>query len=562
MPVKPSLPRSAGARLAVAAAGLLGLSALLYLAAFLYAGTQVPRGTTVSGVDIGGMSPKSAAAKLDRDLGERSRRPMTLRAGSRSATLDPRQAGLSLDSRATVDAAMRGRHTVPALVESMTGGRDVEPRVRVDRARLDAAVTRLGKIFGRPAREGRVVFEGTTPVAVPPRDGTGVDPSLAAQRVRSAFPSRTEVELPHGPLRPRTTEATVRQAAAGPARTAVSAPIVISAEGERVSVAPAAFAPHLTFRADARGGLQPDFDTGRLVAALGPRLRTLQRPARDATYTVRNGVPRLSPSRDGKRIDLRALDAALPAATTGHRPREVAARLVPARPRVTTEAARRLGIRERISTFTTRFPCCAPRVRNIQTISRILDGRIVRPGETFSLNGTVGRRDRARGFVEAPMILNGRFVNDVGGGVSQFTTTMFNAVFFGGLEDVQHTPHSFHISRYPAGRESTVSYPQPDFRWRNDSPYGVLIDTSFTGTSVTVTFWSTRRYEIRSQSSARYAVRGFESRTESGPGCIPMPGAEGFKIDVWRIFKRDGKVVRRQKFHTTYLPEPRVTCGG
>ncbi|MFC7564485.1 VanW family protein [Actinomadura namibiensis] len=215
-----------------------------------------------------------------------------------------------------------------------------------------------------------------------------------------------------------------------------------------------------------------------------------------------------------------------------------------------------------MSTFTTRFPCCAPRVRNIQTISRILDGRIVRPGETFSLNGTVGRRDRARGFVEAPMILNGRFVNDVGGGVSQFTTTMFNAVFFGGLEDVQHTPHSFHISRYPAGRESTVSYPQPDFRWRNDSPYGVLIDTSFTGTSVTVTFWSTRRYEIRSQSSARYAVRGFESRTESGPGCIPMPGAEGFKIDVWRIFKRDGKVVRRQKFHTTYLPEPRVTCGG
>ncbi|MBA9002797.1 vancomycin resistance protein YoaR [Actinomadura cellulosilytica] len=160
------------------------------------------------------------------------------------------------------------------------------------------------------------------------------------------------------------------------------------------------------------------------------------------------------------------------------------------------------------------------------------------------------------------MILNGRYVNDVGGGISQFATTMFNAVFFGGLQDVQHTPHSFYISRYPAGRESTVSYPKPDFRWRNDSPYGVLVDTSYTDTSITVTFWSTKRYHIESKSSGRYAVTPFTSKTDSSPDCIPMPGAEGFKIDVWRIFKQNGRTVRTQKFHTTYLPEPRITCQG
>jgi vancomycin resistance protein YoaR len=229
-------------------------------------------------------------------------------------------------------------------------------------------------------------------------------------------------------------------------------------------------------------------------------------------------------------------------------------------PRVTTEQARTYGIKEKISTFTTRHPCCAPRVTNIHTIAKILDGYLVKPGETFSLNTVVGERDKARGFVPAPQILRGRFVNDVGGGISQFTTTMFNAVFFGGLEDVQHTPHQFYISRYPPGRESTVSHPHPDFRWRNDSPTGVLVKTAYTDTSITVSFWGTKRFDVESQSSRPYDKRSFETAKDSGKKCIPMEGAEGFSIDVWRIFKRDGVTVRREKFHTVYQPEPKLTC--
>ncbi|MEV0391445.1 hypothetical protein, partial [Nonomuraea sp. NPDC050643] len=97
--------------------------------------------------------------------------------------------------------------------------------------------------------------------------------------------------------------------------------------------------------------------------------------------------------------------------------------------------------------------------------------------------------------------------------------------------------------------------------WRNDSRYGVLIKTSYTGTSITVQFWSTRRFTIESESSGRYDVKPFPTLSEeSGADCIPMEGVEGFAIDVWRIFKRDGKEVRRQRFHTVYAPEPRLTC--
>ena len=77
----------------------------------------------------------------------------------------------------------------------------------------------------------------------------------------------------------------------------------------------------------------------------------------------------------------------------------------------------------------------------------------------------------------------------VGGGVSQLSTTLFNAVFFGGYQDVTHTVHSLYLSRYPLGREATLNYPSIDNKFKNDTKNGVLIQTSFTSTSVTVSLY-------------------------------------------------------------------------
>ncbi len=183
------------------------------------------------------------------------------------------------------------------------------------------------------------------------------------------------------------------------------------------------------------------------------------------------------------------------------------------------------------------------------------------PGEIFSLNGSVGRRTAAKGFVSAPQILDGEFVKDVGGGVSQFATTMFNAVFFSGLEDVEHKAHSYYITRYPEGREATVFYPEVDLKWRNDSGKGVLVTTSSTGTSVTVTFWGTKRYEIEAQKGPRTRVRPFEKQYVTREDCTPASGHEGFDVVVTRVFRQGGREVKRERFSTRYLPEPNFVCG-
>jgi vancomycin resistance protein YoaR len=140
--------------------------------------------------------------------------------------------------------------------------------------------------------------------------------------------------------------------------------------------------------------------------------------------------------------------------------------------------------------FTTFHAAGEARVTNIHRIADIVRGAVIPPGGTFSVNDFVGRRTTANGFVEAGAIRNGEHVSEVGGGVSQFATTLFNAAYFAGLDIPQYQAHSEYFSRYPRGREATMGFPAPDLVIENTTPFGILIWTSYTETSLTVTLWS------------------------------------------------------------------------
>ncbi|WP_171074119.1 VanW family protein [Nonomuraea basaltis] len=547
-------------RLALIACGLLGLLLLAYAVPAALLTGKVPPDTRVAGVDIGGLTPTAAESLLERRLGPAAARPIRVRVTGKNVALAPRDLGLTFDARATVAEALDGAMTPAGIVRSIFGARTLEPVVRADERRLNDRIAAFAKTVDRKPKEGSVRYKGLEPQAVLPKPGRAVDQVRTARSVRAAFMKTNDpVDALLRQLPASVPADEIRRIAASEARTAVARPFTVTNGSKKAQLSRADLAAQLRFVPDGSGSLRAAFDARGLAAGLEKQLvEAAQRP-KDASFKITGGKPRVIPARTGQGIDTTALSKTISGALTG----DDRSAVVPTKriqPRVTTELAGKLGVKERVSSFTTNHPCCAPRVTNIHRIADIVDGYVVKPGETFSLNGVVGKRDKARGFVEAPMILNNRFVNDVGGGVSQFATTMFNAVFFGGFQDVQHRAHQYYISRYPAGRESTVSFPQPDFRWRNDSPYGVLIKTSYTSTSITVQFWSTKRYEIDSESSGRYNVKGFPTLTESDPECIAMEGAEGFTIDVWRIFKQDGKALRKQKFTTVYQPEPRLTC--
>jgi vancomycin resistance protein YoaR len=200
--------------------------------------------------------------------------------------------------------------------------------------------------------------------------------------------------------------------------------------------------------------------------------------------------------------------------------------------------------------------------RNIKRAAEVINGTIIGPGETFSLNGLTEPRDAAHGYIEAGVIQDGHASRDVGGGVSQVATTTYNAAYFAGMTDVVHKPHSFYISRYPPGREATVVGGPVDLKWRNDTPGGVLVQTVWTPSTLTVRIWGTKRYNVTSTPGPRTKpTTPNKVEIPAGEPCTPSQGAPGFTITDTRTLRdlRTG-AVRTEKRTTKYNPAPIVSC--
>jgi vancomycin resistance protein YoaR len=312
---------------------------------------------------------------------------------------------------------------------------------------------------------------------------------------------------------------------------------------------------------DAEGKLAPVVDNAKLVAAVRKAASTagLEAKPRDAKITFKGNTVVVVPAAAGATLDEKSVVAAfVPALTDPARTATVTTAVV--QPKLTTAEAEKIKPKEVVSTFTTNFPYNPPRTNNITIAARTLNGTYVGPGEQFSLNRTLGQRTAAKGYASAPVIENGRLKKDYGGGVSQVSTTTFNAAFFSGVRIDQYLPHSFYISRYPEGREATISWPDVDQKWTNDTGYGILIQAFVSNGSVTVTFHGTKVWDIEAVKGPRRNVVQPRTIVDDKPGCVTQTPSTGFDVTVTRIFKKAGKVIRSSTFSTHYIPEDKVTC--
>jgi vancomycin resistance protein YoaR len=548
---------------------LLVLAGGAYAAAYLVAGDKVPRGTTIGGVEVGGRTQAAAARALERGLRQGATAPMEVTAGEATRSVLPETAGLSVDYAASVAEAGARRSWEPRwLWDYFTGGDDLEPVVSVDEAAQEAFLSSLGEEVGTPAREGTVRFVRSGFRVTEARTGETLDMEAAAEAIRAAYLTEpSAVDLPMVTVQPDIDASDVAEAVNGFANPAVSAPVTLVFGDARARLTPRDYAPALSLEPQG-GELVPVVDTDRLGAQIGDVVEGGGAPV-DAQVRLVGGVPRVIPSRPGVTYEPAAVHAAfLDLVTRPQGERELAVESTVARPEFTTKEARALRITERVSTFTTYFPHADYRNTNIGRAAELVSGTLLEPGETFSLNETVGERTAENGFTEGFIISDGIFKEELGGGVSQMATTTFNAAFFAGMTDVEHKPHSFFIDRYPVGREATVAWPTVDLKFRNDTPYGVLVSASVTPSTpsssgaVTVSMWSTKYWDITTRTGQRYNYTEPQTRRLRTEDCYPNEGYGGFDVDVWRYFRRAGQseLVDTEKMHTTYTPSDTVIC--
>jgi vancomycin resistance protein YoaR len=231
-------------------------------------------------------------------------------------------------------------------------------------------------------------------------------------------------------------------------------------------------------------------------------------------------------------------------------------------PAVTTEQAKALGITERLSSFTQGYPYAAYRSQNIGQAAERINGTLLLPGEVFSLNDTIKERTEKNGYTEGFVVGEGGvFAEALGGGVSTSATTAWTAAFYAGMERVQTVAHSIYISRYTAGLEATVAWGIFDMKFRNDTPNGVFITSSTTPTSITVSLWGTKQYDVEAEFGERTSIVPFTKIYDQSEDCLGQNGVDGFTITVDRVFYVDGEEVRREPITTRYKPAPDVTCG-
>ncbi|KOV74574.1 VanW family protein [Streptomyces sp. AS58] len=553
----------AGGALAVGVGGL-------YLTGLVLVGGEIDGGTSVRGVDIGGLSRAQAVRKLDERLVAGGPRELAVRVGDRRGTIDTQRAGLAFDVQETVDRATRsGADPFSVLGALFRSGGAVEPVVHVDRTKARATLGELAKTLDQQVRDGAVSFEGGRVVQVTPHTGYTTDVDAAVGSLRAAFLRGEDspvTALPARETRPRVNEEQVRRAVRDFAQPAMSAPVTLTAADRRFSITPAVLGEYLTMRPDGTGRLKPALDAGGLrnsPAVTGP-LAGLPATAENAGLGLSgDSVIVTEDATIGQEVSDKALGkAVLPLLTkSGAAARTGAVATREIRPEVTRENAARLGLTQKMSSFTVNFEKAPYRTKNIGRAVELINGSVVMPGENWSFNRTVGERTEHNGFVEGIMILNNQFTKASGGGVSAVATTVFNAMFFAGVKPLEYGAHSFYIERYPEGREATVAWGSLDLRFANDSGKAIYIQAESTDTSVTITFLGTRKYdEIRSVKGPRTQVKEPAEHVRTDDKCVPQTPLEGFDVTVERVFLDNGREVKREPFHTRYTPRDEVTC--
>jgi vancomycin resistance protein YoaR len=449
------------------------------------------------------------------------------------------------------------------------GGHDVSLAGVADETAVTAEVERLAGEIDRPARDAALVLNGLEPAVRPAQDGVELDRRAAGSVVGAAlvgFDREGAIPLPVRVAEPEVRAPDLEQAGEQ-LRVALSGPVELAYKNQTFTLGPRRLATLLVLPAGgardiAVGGKAAD----RYFANLAERL---DRKPEDAGFTLtEGGNPRVVAAKEGRLLDPDASMKAMLAAALSTAPQERTAGLVveTAQPELTTADAKAMGIVGVVGAYTTVYGGEPNRLHNVRLVSELIDDHLIAPGSTFSFNETTGERNADKGFLEAPVIINGELQTGLGGGVCQVSTTVFNAAFEAGLSIEERTNHALYISHYPTGRDATVNFPDTDLKFTNDTGNWLWL-RAFVGTSeLTIVLYGTpveRRVEIEETpleaTGPPEVERILDPELDKGTRYVEDSGEPSRSVSVRRIvYDADGNVLYDTVWYSSYVSEPRI----
>lgn len=541
--------------------GLLLIAGIAYTWDVIANQGKVPRATSVGGVDISSMERTAAVEKLERELGDVETKPVNVTSGEKSSQLVPAESGLTLNYQKAVDGIPDASYNpVTRLFSFVKATQEIPVAVDIDDTALDGALERVKNELSFAPKDGMLELNNGQLKVTKPVLGQTVEPDDLKNSITENWLDPAGVEVEPVEVEPAINDDAIEAMRTGDVAKALDNPLTINGENNVAgTLRKDEIAQFVSIEAkDAK--LELKVDTPKAQQLFEERMDGAQVPGQNAKISFSGDKMNVTPSVDGSIIDWEKTLKDFDKRVKGDE-RTWDADYKPDPAEYTTEMAEKATFNDTVSEFSTGGFSGASG-ENIRRVAAQVDGAVVNPGETFSLNGYTGPRGTAQGYVESGIIINGHSGTAVGGGISQFATTLYNAAYFAGFEDVAHTPHSYYISRYPAGREATVYEGSIDLQFKNTTNTPVRIETDFGGGKITVRFKGVKTYNVESVNNGRWAKTDPQPMSVPGSDCSPSSGAPGFTTSDTRIIKDlGGKELSRETTTTVYDPQPIVRCG-
>jgi vancomycin resistance protein YoaR len=539
---------------------------------FVYAGSsdRIADGVSIAGVDVGGLTTDQALARLQKRAARLQHVPVLFVSGSHRWRITPVRLGVRVDWPAAVKAARRqgdgfGPFRGLRRLEVRVFGARVSPPVRAWNAALSYQLSLFARAIDHPHRDAAVRLHGLRVAVVPGQDGHVLDRKAAAPLVVHALASftRRTVELPVRIDRQKVAAGDL-SSAQKQTQTALSAPVRLTLGPTRWRIPRWRIAGLLQLPANGSRELEVG---GRGADRFFARLsKTVGKPPRDATWRVTTKGIHVVPSRDGRALQRDPTEKALLAALVSPGDRTAQITVAHAPPKRTTAQAAAMHITGLVGGYETEYGGDPNRIHNVQLVAHLIDGALIAPGATFSFNQTTGDRNEAKGFLEAPVIINGELGTGLGGGVCQVSTTVFNAAFVAGLDITDRTNHGLYISHYPLARDATVDYPDIDLKFVNDSPHWLLLRTFVGPSSLIVNLYGTPLHRRVVSETTPLTVDGPVPVTRiddptllKGQTVVESEGSTPLRTSVRRrVYSAGGKLLHDNTWTSYYQGEKRV----
>jgi vancomycin resistance protein YoaR len=532
---------------------------------------KLANGTRIAGIDVGGLTPANAQRLLEQRSERVSRVPVVFTVGTKRFSITPRQLGVEVDWAAAVANARKqgdgfGFVRGYRRLELEFFPQDLVPPIRAYDAALTYELELLSKAIDRPHQEARLVRRGLHITIAAGTTGRALDKQAAREvlvRSLASFSREAAVGLPVRVDAPRVTVATLT----GAQRTAsriIAAPVTLLAGPTRLKVPRWRLAKLLDLSTMRFSGPAADAYFARLE-------QTVETPPKDADFAITaGGGVRIVPSRPGVGLDVPQSAARIFSAATRVQNRTATLVLAEQQPKRTTADAQAMGITGTVGSYETVYGGIANRIHNVQLVAHLVDHKFIAPGDTFSFNGTTGERSAAKGFLEAPVIVNGEVQTGLGGGVCQVSTTVFNAAYEAGLPITSRTNHALYISHYPLGRDATVDYPGIDLKFVNDTGHWLLLRTWVGSSSLTVGLYGTPQHRRVESTTAPLRVvspppvlKTVDATLNPGEVVVDSSGVPSQATSVERkVYDANGKLLSDATWYSSYRSEPKIVRVG